>query len=145
MAVGEIQPAVNTMIKAAKCNNLLTTDIENEAKKYVHEQSINNANQMKGNIFDLLRTSVIRKYTIVMWVNWLFCGLSFYGSSQYIGQLGGNVFLNIAMSAFCQVPAVLFCSWIINIWGRKTTLVVFNLICGAVLIISGINIYSDIN
>lgn len=125
------------MTKAARSNKLPTNNIENEVQNHMTNQCINKTNEKKGNIFDLFRTAVIRRYTIVMWLNWLFCGLSFYGTSQYIGQLGGNVFLNIAMSAFCQVPAVIFCSWIINIWGRKATLVVFNLLCGAVLMISG--------
>lgn len=141
LAVGESEKAIQVMVKAAKCNNLQSTKIEYEVKTYMDTQASLNMNQSKGNIFDLLRTPIMRTYSLVVWINWLFCGLSFYGSSQYIGQLGGNIFLNLAMSAFSQIPGVLFCCWIIDVWGRKKTQIVFNIFCGVILIVSGMSMF----
>lgn len=129
------------MTKAAKYNGLPTKRIEYEIKEYMlQNHDVDSSKQRTGNILDLLRTPVIRKYTLVLWVNWLFCGLSFFGSSQYIGQLGGNIFLNIALSAVIQIPGVLICCWTVEAWGRKTTLIFANVLCGISLIVSGENL-----
>jgi hypothetical protein len=33
-----------------------------------------------------------------MYFNWIVCGLCFYGLAQYMGQIGGNIFINVAVS-----------------------------------------------
>jgi hypothetical protein len=33
-----------------------------------------------------------------MYVVWVVCGLCFYGLAQYMGQIGGNIFINVAIS-----------------------------------------------
>ncbi|KAK5637823.1 hypothetical protein RI129_000197 [Pyrocoelia pectoralis] len=57
---------------------------------------------LKGHFFDLFRRRNIRIRTICISVNWFVCGMCFYGGVQYIGQLGGNSFINITISALFQ-------------------------------------------
>lgn len=138
MAVGKTSQAIDTMVRAARFNKLPIEEVEYQVKEYMAEKQVTGHLKRKtGNVLDLLRTSVMRKYTIVLWIDWLCCGLSFYGSSQYISQLGGNVFWNIALSAAVQIPGVLLCCYVIGIWGRKSTLISANIISGVALIVTG--------
>lgn len=50
------------------------------------------------NLLDLFRTPNMRIRTICIAVNWLVCGICFYGVAQYVGRLAGNIFLNVAGS-----------------------------------------------
>lgn len=50
--------------------------------------------------------------------------------AQYIGNLGGNIFLNIAVSAAMQVPSTLFACWSTKALGRRWTLVLADLLGG---------------
>jgi hypothetical protein len=40
----------------------------------------------------------MRLKTLCMYVIWAVCGLCFYGLAQYMGQIGGNIFINVAIS-----------------------------------------------
>jgi len=46
----------------------------------------------------LFATPVLRKCTLVMFANWISGGLVFYGLAQYMGQIGGNIFMNVFLS-----------------------------------------------
>lgn len=51
----------------------------------------------------LFRTPKLRSRTIAICFNWFVCGLCFFGVSQYIGHVSGNIFTNVAISAAIQV------------------------------------------
>lgn len=140
MAVGRSDEAVAIMKKASRLNRIHNDKIEQDVKEYMAINQNNNAVEGTGNILDLFRTPTIRKYTIVMWLNWLFVGLSFFGANQYIGQIGGNIFLNIALAALAQMPGVVICCWIVEIWGRRNTVMLGNLLGGIFLIMTGRNL-----
>jgi hypothetical protein len=55
-------------------------------------------NTKKANVLDLFRTPNMRVKTLCMYFNWVVCGLCFYGLAQYMGQIGGNIFINVAVS-----------------------------------------------
>lgn len=116
------------------------------------------AETTKANIIDLVRTPVMRMYTLVMGFNWFLCGLCFYGVSQFIGQLGklnkkkngstfwclnnfsfqgGNIFVNVALSAVIQIPSSLFACWSTKAWGRKKTLIFANVVSGLGILLIG--------
>lgn len=125
------------MRKACHRNRIPSDGIQQDVKEYMAANQNNNANEGTGNLLDLLKTPTLRKYTIIMWLNWLFCGLSFFGANQYIGQIGGNIFLNIALAALAQMPGVVICCWIVEVWGRRNTVILGNLFGGALLIMAG--------
>lgn len=47
------------------------------------------------------------------------CGLGFYGVAQYIGKIGGNIFLNVTISAACTIPGTLLSIPLMKCMGRK--------------------------
>ncbi|GBP82659.1 Organic cation transporter 1 [Eumeta japonica] len=88
----------------------------------------------KGNILDLVRTPNLRRNTICMSFNWLVCSYCFYGVSQYVGQLSGNVFLNVAASASVTLVGTLLSIPLMKVMGRKTIIIVFNIVCAVCLL-----------
>lgn len=126
------------MKRACNRNQIPFDHIDHEVKKYMaNNPCAGDAKSKTGNLLDLFRTPTIRKYTIVMWLNWLFCGLSFFGSNQYVGEIGGDVFLNIVLAASIQIPGILICCWTVEAWGRKSTVIFANVISGIFLISAG--------
>ncbi|CAG9859357.1 unnamed protein product [Phyllotreta striolata] len=137
LAVGEKAAAVATLTKAAKRNGLPTETVAGDVEAYVTGRGAAGAAAQKGNIVDLFRTPIMRKYTLVLGFDWFVCGLCFFGVSQFVGQLGGNIFVNVAISAVIQIPSTLFACYATKAWGRKKTMWASNLLSAAALLIMG--------
>ncbi|XP_018565831.1 organic cation transporter protein isoform X2 [Anoplophora glabripennis] len=137
LAVGKKDEAVAVLKKAAKRNELPTDTIEQDVTEYLAHKDLKEVEQSKGNIIDLIRTPIMRMYTIAICFNWTVCGLCFFGVSQFIGQLGGNIFVNVALSAVIQIPSTLFACWSTKAWGRKKTLIAGNVVSGVAMLLIG--------
>ncbi|CAH0553198.1 unnamed protein product [Brassicogethes aeneus] len=138
LSVGKTDDAIKTLEAAAKGNNLPTNNIRKDVEFYMAKKEVNSENTKQGgNIVDLVRTKIMRIYTIAICFNWLVCGLCFFGVSQFIGQLGGNIFLNVALSAIIQIPSTLFSIYATKHWGRKYTLIFGNLLAGIFVFLIG--------
>ncbi|KAJ8931773.1 hypothetical protein NQ314_015305 [Rhamnusium bicolor] len=137
LAVGKKEEAIAILKKAAIRNDLPTSNIEEDVSNYLQNKDLKEAEQSKGNIVDLVRTPIMRMYTIAICFNWIVCGLCFFGVSQFIGQLGGNIFVNVALSAIIQIPSTCFACWSTKAWGRKKTLIIANIVSGISLLLIG--------
>lgn len=126
-AAGRIPETVTILTKAAKINKLSSDTIEQDL--IAHKKSLSDSSS-KGNITDLLRTPNMRKKTLAMWFNWFVCGLAFFGVSQYVGQIGGDIYTNVALSAVLEVPGTLICIYTMRRFGRRNTVVCANLFTG---------------
>ena len=58
-----------------------------------------------------------------MMINWGMVSLVYYGAGLSSTTLGGDIFLNFTLVAFMEVLGNIAVAFIINHWGRKTTLV----------------------
>lgn len=67
--------------------------------------------------------------------NWLACSYCFYGVSQYVGQLSGNVFINVACSAGVTLLGTFLAIPLMKVMGRKTIVITFHIICAICLLI----------
>lgn len=56
--------------------------------------------------------------------------MGLFGMSQYIGQVGGNIFVNFTVSGAIQIPGNFVAWWAMNRLGRKITLICSNTITG---------------
>lgn len=84
----------------------------------------------KASFLDLFCTPNMRKKSLSIFFNWVVCGMGLFGMAQYIGHVGGNVFLNFALSGAIQVPGNFFSWWSMNALGRKMTLITSNAMAG---------------
>lgn len=110
----------------------IRTDIE------AYQRTLEKTQLKKGNILDLFRTPNLRKNILAMAFNWLACSYCFYGVSQYVGQLSGNAFINVAASASVTLLGTLSAIPLLKIIGRKTIVIVFNFICAFCLLVLAI-------
>lgn len=99
--VNKVDKAVDVLEKAAKCNKLPTEHIRGDLEAI---QSGKAEQKVKGNILDLFRTRNMLVKTICMNFNWFVCGMGLFGVSQYVGESGGNIFKNVAVSACFELP-----------------------------------------
>jgi len=56
--------------------------------------------------------------------------MGLFGISQYIGQVGGDIFINFAVSGAIQIPGNFVAWWAMNTLGRRITLICSNSISG---------------
>lgn len=129
--VGRVEESAEVLLKAAKSNKRPTETILSDLVAFKKTLSVSSS---KGNILDLLRTPNMRTKTLAMWFNWFVCGLAFFGVSQYVGQIGGDIFSNVALSAALEVPGTLICIYTMRRFGRKNTVVFANIFTGIAML-----------
>lgn len=72
----------------------------------IEAESISKDSQQRGGSYtDLFKTPKIRVYSIITPFVWAVCAFTFFGINQYIGRLGGNLYLNVFLSAVCLAPS----------------------------------------
>ena len=57
--------------------------------------------------------------------------MGLFGMTQYIGQVGGNIFVNFAVSGAIQIPGNFLSWWAMNALGRRVTMISSNTVAGA--------------
>lgn len=130
-AVGRVDESIEVLKKAAKHNRRPTDGIESSLIAMKKSTPTSTSN---GNIWDLLRTPNMRLKTLAMWFNWFVCGHAFFGVSHYVGQIGGDIFTNVAISAAVEVPGTLMCIYTMRRFGRRNTVVFANLFTGIAML-----------
>lgn len=124
LAVGRDEEAIRILEQAAKRNKLDTEGIAQKIRsaRILKEKSKQVEHSKQPNVLDLFRTPNMRLKTLCMYVNWIVCGLCFYGLAQYMGQIGGNIFINVAISGLIELPGMSLCIYLMGRFGRKRTL-----------------------
>lgn len=126
LAMGKEKQARKILTAGASRNNR-KLDGEFE-KSLMNSQPGKGAEENKGNLFDLFRTPNLRKKTLAVFFNWMVCGLCFYGLAQYMGEIGGNIFVNVASSGLIELPGAFLCIYLLEKFGRRNTLLSANLV-----------------
>ncbi|CRK99712.1 CLUMA_CG012990, isoform A [Clunio marinus] len=127
--MGKVDKSVKVLEKAAKYNKLPTDNIKGNLET-IHRSKSESEQKANGNFLDLFRSKSMRLKTICMNFNWFVCGLCLFGVSQYVGESGGNIFLNVALSACFSLPGTVICIILLKYWGRKKTLITSNFLVG---------------
>lgn len=135
LTAGRTDEAIKILEKAAKTNQLPTANIRDEVTGFYAQKKLETDHQQKGNMMDLVRTPNMLNKTVCMCFNWIVCGICFFGVAQFMGQLGGDIFLNVALSAAVQIPGTFISIWTMNTWGRRNTLMASNALTGAACIL----------
>ncbi|PNF38331.1 Organic cation transporter protein [Cryptotermes secundus] len=124
LAVGRDDKAIEILDRAARINKLDTSTLAQRIQSIsIHKNKTKDVENMKkANILDLFRTPNMRLKTVCMYFIWVVCGLCFYGLSQYMGQIGGNIFINVAISGLISLPGMSSCIYLMGRFGRKRTI-----------------------
>ncbi|XP_018430526.1 PREDICTED: solute carrier family 22 member 15-like, partial [Nanorana parkeri] len=86
----------------------------------------------ESNIVTLYRHAVLRRRTLVMMWVWFVCSLVYYGLTLGSGELGGDLYLSLALSGLAELPAYPICMYLLNhrSVGRRRSLCLFLCIGG---------------
>lgn len=75
-------------------------------------------------VLNLLKNPVLRWRTVILIYIWFVCSFLYYGLTLNAGELGGNLYLNVALYGLVEVPAFPLCMFLIEkSWSgrRKST------------------------
>ncbi|XP_017033044.1 organic cation transporter protein [Drosophila kikkawai] len=127
-STGRLDKAIRILEKIAKCNKAPTETVRPEIEA---AYAVKTALQplKKGNVLDLFRTPYLRLKTICMATNWLVTCMVYYGTAQYVSQLGGDIFVNNLIAAVVGIPGTCLCVVLTKYLGRKKTLILSNFLC----------------
>lgn len=91
----------------------------------------------EASLLSICRSAVLRRRTLLMLWVWFVCSLVYYGLTFITGDLGGDVYLNLALSGLAEIPAYPLCMYLINhrSCGRRRTLCGFLSLGGAACLI----------
>ncbi|XP_055855210.1 organic cation transporter protein-like [Episyrphus balteatus] len=133
MMAGRIDESVRILERAAVVNKRPKENVRPIVEEAARARAAK-AEVKKAKFYDLLRTPKLRLYSLCIFYNWFTVGFNYFGVSQYIGKLGGSIFLNVAISAALGIPGVIMSVPACKYLGRKPTLVAANLIIGICMI-----------
>ncbi|XP_035450761.1 organic cation transporter-like protein isoform X1 [Spodoptera frugiperda] len=133
IAKGKTERAIKILQHVAKVNKRPVENVRANVEAYQHAASKSKVN--KGSTADLFKTPNLRTRILAMAFNWLTCSYCYYGVAQYVGQLSGNIFLNVAGSSGSVLCGTLLSIPMMKMMGRKTILLICHFICSSCLII----------
>lgn len=111
----KVDKAIKILETAAKWNKLPRENIRSDVEKFAATKVI----IKKRGFTTLFATPNIRKNFLCISYNWFVCGCCFFGVAEYMGNIGGNFFVNVGFSAVVQIPGCLITIWAIDIFRRK--------------------------
>ncbi|QQP40977.1 Uncharacterized protein FKW44_015212, partial [Caligus rogercresseyi] len=79
-----------------------------------------------------------------MFYQWFSVTLCYYGLSFASTTLSGDAYQNFALAVFIEIPAYLVCILLMDCWGRRPILSLFQILSGVSCIIAGLlSVYTD--
>ncbi|XP_039201526.1 solute carrier family 22 member 15-like isoform X3 [Crotalus tigris] len=83
-------------------------------------------------VLNLITHPILRWRTVILMYIWYVCSFVYYGLTLNAGELGGNLYLNVALSGLVEVPAFPLCMFFIEkSWsGRRKSTAAFLIFAG---------------
>ncbi|XP_029970956.1 solute carrier family 22 member 13-like [Salarias fasciatus] len=84
----------------------------------------------KRGIIILMQSSVLRKYFFAVILGWFSLNIAYFCLSFNVGKFGLSIFLTQAVFGLSELPAHVLCIWLLEVLGRKVSLISTLLISG---------------
>ncbi|XP_067209054.1 organic cation transporter protein-like isoform X2 [Linepithema humile] len=136
LAMSKPRQAEQILLKAAGRNKIPVENVKLALETYENQAAVRIAKgKEKHNITHLFRTPNMRMKTICVSINWLVCGICFFGLAQYMGHLDGDLFINVAVSAAMELPGTVIVLFLISRVSRLKILIGGNILSGISLLL----------
>ncbi|XP_066532945.1 solute carrier family 22 member 3-like [Hoplias malabaricus] len=118
-------------------NHCPNKDIE-QRSHCVYQRTLkdDNADSTIGFFMDLIRTTNMRKQTLILSFNWFTSAVVYQGLIMCLGILGGNVYLDFLISGIVEFPAAFLILFTIERIGRRLPFSAANIVSGAACLIT---------
>jgi hypothetical protein len=97
MTVGREKEALRILEGAARRNGREVSAIKEVVQRLRSDREDINGDR-KATLADLMRSPNLRRNTLSLFLCWFLAGLSFYGFSQSLGKVGGNIFITTVIA-----------------------------------------------
>lgn len=132
LVVGKKEEGIEALEFMARKNGLPTDHIRSTVEMELEKRHAIGAKPVeKGRIKDLFSTRMMVVISVGMWINWFAVTMCFYGAAQYVGSIGSSVYLNFILTALIQIPGTLFLIFAFERFGRRSSMMLANLIPAA--------------
>ncbi|XP_013378671.1 solute carrier family 22 member 15-like [Lingula anatina] len=126
---GKEQEAEKVLELIARVNKKPTPNFE-AFRKYLEDEKRKGTTTGKYSYWDLFRTPLLTRHTLVLMFAWFVYGATYYGLSLNVKHLPGDIYLNAVLLSSVEVPALAFVVIFSNKLGRRLTMFVTMLIGG---------------
>ncbi|XP_051734125.1 solute carrier family 22 member 5-like [Ctenopharyngodon idella] len=131
LAQGRVLESEAIVREAAKKNKVTAPEVIFSASEVKEDSSQNS----QYSVFDVLRTSEIRKTTFMCLLLWMAINIGYFGLSLNTTNLSGDPFLNCFLSAVTEVPAYIVSTFLLKSCPRRPVLSAFLIIGGGFLLL----------
>ena len=97
LAVGREKEALRILEGAARWNGREVTAIKELVQRLRPDREAQNSDK-KATLADLMHTPNLRRNTLALFSSWFLAGLSFYGFSQSLSKVAGNIFVTTVIA-----------------------------------------------
>ncbi|XP_030022814.2 organic cation transporter protein isoform X1 [Manduca sexta] len=133
MDTGKVDEAAVVMEKISRFNRKSYESIKTELEEYQAARSKNSRTKMK--FWQIFRHRKLSSNFICMAVVYFVCGMGYYGVSQYIGKMSGDIHINVAISGALLLPGTITTIFLLKILNRRTFLIATNFLSGLFMLI----------
>jgi OCT family organic cation transporter-like MFS transporter 4/5 len=95
--VGREKEALRILESAARWNGREVTAIKEHVQRLKPDQEAQNSDK-KATMADLMRTPNLRRNSLALFFTWFIAGLNFFGFSQSLSTIGGNIFVTTVIA-----------------------------------------------
>ncbi|XP_075975688.1 organic cation transporter protein-like [Anticarsia gemmatalis] len=133
VAMGRTEEAIKLAERIAKINKLSTDTVRVNITSY--QTSLGKQNLKRGTLWDIFKNPNLRRNILAMAYTWFACSYCFYGISQYIGEISGNIFVNVSINAALTLSGSILCIPLVGAMRRRSILIMFACVCAVCLLI----------
>ncbi|XP_026733500.1 organic cation transporter protein-like isoform X2 [Trichoplusia ni] len=124
LATGQTEKASEILKEIARQNGRDLT--LREIRQLIREHEVQR--EPDPGFMAFLRSKNMRVKTLLLSMNWFCTGLAFYAFAQYLGSIGGNIFMAVALTGVISTLGGFTCIFVITRYGRKTTVGLYQLV-----------------
>ena len=124
---GKREEALDILAKLAKRNK------KELSKQTLYSLEVDKGNQ-KGKLWQLFSTKTLIFRTLVLFINWFIVSMAYYGVIVNVGNLGGDLCLNLSLLTLMEYSAKFSTVLLLDRIGRKKVLVAYMLLGGIMCI-----------